>query len=198
MPGHRWFTLGLLVFAAVSGVGILLQRATSEALRAELAVVQDQQRQYARLRAEHARLLAQQPPPAELDRLRADHVALVRLRAEIEDLKSNAERMTRGPRVGVSAPTGRDGFTPVKAALSIELAADGGLTVDRHDADLNAVRQRLTQMARGAPIEILLRADAKTKIDDLRTTAQAIQTMARELGLKFTLVVRSEPLATKS
>lgn len=58
----------------------------------------DAHRVLGRLRAEHQRLIAEQPATAELERLRVDRASLMRLRAEIQELKVRADQAARtGP-----------------------------------------------------------------------------------------------------
>jgi uncharacterized protein HemX len=88
----RWLAALLVIVALGLGAAGLVQRRETEALRAEVALLQAGARERARIEAEHRRLLAAQPPPAEIERLRNDRAALLRLQAEIEALKAKAER----------------------------------------------------------------------------------------------------------
>ena len=85
----RWFLIALLAAGAV----VFLQREAAASLRSELALLRDENRELARLKAEHERLRAAQLPPAELDRLRADRAALLQLRSEIEAMRRRADEM---------------------------------------------------------------------------------------------------------
>lgn len=107
MSALRWISALCLVLAVLIGTAWLLQRQTSAALRTELELLRDENREIARLRAEHQKLIAAQPGAAEVERLRADRAALIRLRAEIDELKSGVERMARAeklPRGGAESP----------------------------------------------------------------------------------------------
>ena len=95
------FFLALAVFAAGAW---WLQWQQSLALAGEAALLRDEQRELARLRAEHARLAAAQVSPAEIERLRADHAAVARLRAEIGALQDNVVKRERA----LAPPTARD------------------------------------------------------------------------------------------
>ena len=102
MAAPRWFSVVLLGLALVAGAALLLQRHATEALRSELALLRDENREVARLRAEQQCLKAAEVPAAELERLCADHAALIRLRAEINRLKNRADQKARA---NASAPT---------------------------------------------------------------------------------------------
>lgn len=90
--GGRWLAALLVIAALGIGAAGLVQRRETEALRAEVALLQGTARERARLEVEHRRLLAAQPPPAEVERLRHDRAALLRLQAEIDALKAKADR----------------------------------------------------------------------------------------------------------
>lgn len=94
-PAARMVTAAFLLVAVVATVGYFLRRQETAVLATEIAVLRDQSRELAQLRAEHARLTATQIPTAELERLRNDRAAIVRLRSEIELLKDRAEKMAR-------------------------------------------------------------------------------------------------------
>jgi hypothetical protein len=72
-------------------------------LRAEVALLREERSELAQVRAENLRLLAEQPPSAEIERLRADRAAILRLRGEIETLKAAAE--SRGRSLGAAGKT---------------------------------------------------------------------------------------------
>lgn len=99
MTLHRWLSVLLLALAAVAGAAWLLQRQSGAQLRDEIALLQDENRQLAQLRAENARLVAAQTPPAEVERLRADHAAVGQLRAEIEKLKTQLDERERAVKI---------------------------------------------------------------------------------------------------
>jgi hypothetical protein len=93
MHGTKW-KLGLLAAGlAILGMVLLVQRQTAARLRDEADDLRRQNRILASLRAEHALLAGQQAPAEELQRLRDDHAALIRLRQEIELLKSRQENV---------------------------------------------------------------------------------------------------------
>ena len=92
---QRWLSVGLLALAVVAGAGFALQRQATTALEQEIALLRDESRQLAGLRAENQRLKAVQTPAAEVERLRADHSAILRLRAEIDEMKTRAEQRPR-------------------------------------------------------------------------------------------------------
>src|SRR5260221_11537878 len=91
MSGLRWFSSVLIALALVAGAVLLLQRQSAAQLREEIALLREEHRGIARLRAENQRLLAAQLPEAELERLRSDRAAVVRLRGEIEKVKNGVQ-----------------------------------------------------------------------------------------------------------
>jgi Tfp pilus assembly protein PilN len=95
LSAHRWLSIALLALALVAGAGFALQRQSAAALQEEIALLRDEQRQLARLRADNERLRAAETPAVEVERLRADRAALVRLRTEIEEMKTRAEKRPR-------------------------------------------------------------------------------------------------------
>lgn len=82
----------MLALTVVAGAGYVLQRQAAAALRAEIALLRDEQRALARVRAENEKLKAAQIPAAELERLRADRLAVLRLRTEIEAMQARAAK----------------------------------------------------------------------------------------------------------
>lgn len=103
MTAMRWISTASFAGAIVAGAAWWLQRETTAALRSEIALLHEEQRTLAGLRAEHERLLASQVPEAELARLRSDHAALLRLRGEIEQLQARAGQSGRAPREPATA-----------------------------------------------------------------------------------------------
>ena len=95
MSAHRWSTVALLALAVVAGAGFALQRQSAAALQQEITLLREENHRLARLRAENQRLQADQVPVMEVERLRADHAALLRLRAEIEEMKARAKMRSR-------------------------------------------------------------------------------------------------------
>lgn len=71
------------------------QRQTAAGLRAEVELQREQARARAQLAADTARLRANQISAADLEALRGDHAALVRLRGEMDALRSRAEEAAR-------------------------------------------------------------------------------------------------------
>jgi len=92
---RRWISLGFLGLAVGTGGMWWVQRREAEALRIEVMLLRDAQRDLDARREEHRRLLAAQAPAAEVERLRADRAVLLRLRGEIEALQASAERKAR-------------------------------------------------------------------------------------------------------
>ncbi|MCX6954246.1 MAG: hypothetical protein NTV51_19010, partial [Verrucomicrobia bacterium] len=87
----RFITVGLFVLATVAGAAWWLQGQTTEALRAEIALLREEQGELARLRGDNQRLAARQVSTEELARLRGDHAAVARMRAEIEKLRAEMQ-----------------------------------------------------------------------------------------------------------
>jgi hypothetical protein len=63
-------------------------------LRTELESLRRDRQEFRALEAENRRLQAKQIAAEELARLRADHAALPRLRAEVEQLKNAAQKVS--------------------------------------------------------------------------------------------------------
>ena len=95
MSALRWWSALLLVLAGVSGAALLLQRQAAEGLRAEIALLREENRELVRLRAENRRLVAAQVSAAELARLRDDRAAVERLRAEVDAVKDHTDALAR-------------------------------------------------------------------------------------------------------
>jgi len=95
MSALRWLSALLLALALVAGAALWLQRQAAEALRGEIALLREENRDLAKSRAENQRLAAALPSAAELERLRADHAAVARLRREIEKTKDNLQARER-------------------------------------------------------------------------------------------------------
>jgi hypothetical protein len=93
--GPRGLTIALGVAALVGAGGWWIQRETTAALRSELSLLRAEQRELAVLQAERDRWRGAQPAAGELERLRGDRSALLRLKAEIEELKQRAERLAK-------------------------------------------------------------------------------------------------------
>ena len=95
MNARNLLSLLLLALALAAGAGWWLQRASSAQVRGELALLRDEQRELAKLRAENQRLTTALPPATKLAALRADHAAVVRLRGEIEKLREHLQMQER-------------------------------------------------------------------------------------------------------
>ncbi len=92
MSGGRWLWRSAAASALVMGGVVVLRHFEGERLRVELESLREQGARLGTVRAETARLEAQQISAAEFEALRADHVALPRLREEIEALKKGLGR----------------------------------------------------------------------------------------------------------
>jgi hypothetical protein len=91
----RVVSIGMLLLAVALGGAWWLQWQAAAELRAELALLRNENNELARLRAENRRLRAAQVSEAELSALRSDHAAVARLRAEIEKLRDDVDRRAR-------------------------------------------------------------------------------------------------------
>jgi hypothetical protein len=186
MRALHWWSLAvlLLAFAAFARYG--LERQDSAAVRAEIALLEHENRQIAELRAEHERLLAAKVPDAEVERLRNDRAALVRLRAEIRKLEESAERKS------LALQTPSAGQIPTRI-LSLETAYDGSLSLNGAPADDTSVRHILEEYAKRAElVEIRIRAHPKTtKIDLLKAILEEIKRVANELGVRTTVRIET-------
>lgn len=83
----RFITGVLLVLVALAGAALGWRHQATEALRAEVALLREENRELVGLRAEQRRLVTTEMSAEELTRLRGDHVAVIRLRGEIEKSK---------------------------------------------------------------------------------------------------------------
>lgn len=95
MRNLRLLPLLLLGAALFVGAGWALQWRRSIALREQVSLLQADERDLTRLRAENEKLKAERISPEALRRLRADHDALVRLQTEIQTLRESLQRRER-------------------------------------------------------------------------------------------------------
>lgn len=91
MAAPRIGWIAVTALAASMVVALAWQYRATRHLQIEHAAVKEESRALAAARARQAKLTAEAVTPAELERLRADRTALVRMRREIEQLKSAAE-----------------------------------------------------------------------------------------------------------
>jgi hypothetical protein len=189
-PG-RWLSALLLAFALAAGVGLWLQHETTAALQNEIALLRDEQKTLARLRAENQRLSAAQVPEAELARLRADRAALVRLRDEIDRLKARVEqRASTEQPMPKSAKAG----PPATPALTLSIALDpnGNLLRDGAPVDLNfEIRQRLAGLRRGDFVKIRFDVPDAPQVGFMKQRVNELMTLAKEFGLRAEVVFES-------
>jgi hypothetical protein len=82
-----------LGIAVAGAVGFVRQREELHALQAKAEALRWEATQLEHLRTQNERLRSLQIPPEESERLRAEHAAVLRLRAEVEELK---RRLGRG------------------------------------------------------------------------------------------------------
>jgi hypothetical protein len=90
-----WLFLLFGVALAIVTSGLVLQWMSNRELRDEVALYREQADNRTRLEAEQQRLRAAQLPAAEQAALRADHAAVVRIRNEVESLRTQVEQAER-------------------------------------------------------------------------------------------------------
>ena len=182
MRSLRWISFALTALAVAAFARYLLARQESAALRAEIALLQQDSQQVARLRAEHARLQAAKISEAELQQLRNDRAALTRLRGEISALEENAARMTSAAQE--PAPE-----KPAALFLNLRLKSDGSLLLDGEPANQDVLRRHLAPFA-GSSERVEIRLDfvpGETPLDVFKTTAERVSALGKELGVRFSL-----------
>lgn len=182
MRALRWLSFALLALAVAAFARYLLARQESAVLRAEIAFLQQDNQQVARLRSEHARLLAEKISEAELQRLRNDRAALTRLRGEISALKENTARMASA--LQEPAPE-----KPAALFLNLHLKSDGSLLLEGEPANQDVLRRHLAPFA-GSSERVEIRLDflpGETPLDVFKATAERISALGKELGVKFSL-----------
>jgi hypothetical protein len=180
----RWVCAVLLAFALVAGAGLWLQRETTAALESEIALLRDEQRALARLRAAHEKLIAEQVPEAEVARLRNDRAALMRLRSEIEQMQARADRMASA---GQPAQKSAKAETVSAPALTLNLAIqpDGNLTLDGMPVDLDfEIKQRLAGLARGEFVKFRLNVPHAPQPGIMKQRVDRLMAMTKEFELR--------------
>ena len=185
MSGARWISLGLVVLGAVAFAALLLQRQEAAALRREIGLLREEGRQLASMRAEHERLRTEKISDAELERLRGDRAALVRLRSEIETMRTRAEKMAAAQQEKAPQP-------PPALVLNVAIAPDGGLSLDGGPIDLNTLRQRLAPFAgTNDHVAFRLRTAADVRKDDVARALSAMLGLAKELRVRSAVTFES-------
>jgi hypothetical protein len=194
MPPLNWISGSLVVFAAVAGAAMLIEREKTSALRGEIQLLREENGKIERLRVQHERLKAAQVPEAELERLRADHAALERLRTEVATIKARAEEMALNEAKAALAPASQGAAArsgePPSLALGLGFNAGGGLILDGKPLDLVAFRQRLAVLARGARVDVRVRVPDSAlaaRFPEMKQTIDQMQVIARDLGLRMSI-----------
>ena len=183
MSATRWISAGFLGFAVLAGGGLWLQHETSAALRGEIRLLQDERKTLERLRAENQRLTAAQVPDAELARLRADRAALLRLRDEIDRMKSRAEQMGSAQQ---PAQTPAKAELPPALTLHLAVQQNGNLKLDGTPVDLNyEIRQRLAALRRGDIVKVRFDAPDAPYVGFMKQRVNELMALAKELGLRM-------------
>ena len=83
---------GSLVLALIAGGGYWLKREEAAAVRREIGLLEEELARLTQLESERTQLKSSLPATAEIERLRSDRAAVVRLRAEVEELRSRLEK----------------------------------------------------------------------------------------------------------
>jgi hypothetical protein len=186
MRGAR-FTAGLLlVLALVAGAWLWLQRQAAETLRAELALLREQNIELARLRADNEQLKASQLPTQELERLQADHAAVLRLRTEVQRTGESV----------VEKEKAQGELRAVKLTLSVGIGADGQVLLDGEGFTSEKLRERLAGLARGERIKVNFHSptggvETETTSKGVKMVTEELRKLAKELGLKAEIQLRS-------
>lgn len=188
MAALRWILL--LVFATTIAVALFLQHETSANLRGEIVLLREDVHELERLRGEQARLLAAQPPAAELTRLQTDRAALNRLRAEIERMKEHAEQTAHR----LSAPMGNPAPSGPAAALTLPvvITGDGALSMGDRPLDWVEVRQVLSRLAKGDAFEVRVSMSPDARAERIEAIMDTFKTLTKELGLRMSLLLEPQ------
>ena len=187
MNAARWISTVLVLVAIVAGLACWVQRETTAALQSELALLRDDHRVIARLRAEQQRLRAAQVPAAEVARLRADRAALLRLRAEIEQLQARAEQKARPEEKAVVSTLAE---RPAALSLKILAAEDGRLQADGVALDLDALKRRIAALPAGERVDLVFRVSGPAAAATSKATLDGLKAVVKESG--HTLTARFE------
>src|SRR5690242_9402720 len=91
MRVNRWPWIAIAALALAAGAGLGWQRRTAAELRGEIVWQRAQDRERARLRAEHQRLIAAQPTAEQLESALAERAAVSQLQAELDSLRHRAQ-----------------------------------------------------------------------------------------------------------
>ncbi len=92
MHPRRGLLMSLLGLTALATVGIWVEQRRAAEYRREVEQLRAEYQSLVRLESENRQLAEALPTAATLNAWRADRAAVLQLRAEIEDLKSNVER----------------------------------------------------------------------------------------------------------
>ncbi|MDP3071542.1 MAG: hypothetical protein Q8N18_14730 [Opitutaceae bacterium] len=195
MSASRWLSGSLLALAMVAGAALWVQRQVATDLRDELALLRDDSRELARLRAENQRLAAALPPSTKLEELRADRAAVVRLRGEIEKSRDNLEKREQALAATAAAPP-----APPALVAAIGISIDGNLARDGQRFEPAALRQQLSALPRGSAFEIRLqlpKTEEGVPFDKVKQSVDVIaehaKQAAQDFGLKLSLRTVAPP-----
>jgi hypothetical protein len=192
-------TTALLAIAAGTGAAWWWQAQRAAVWRVELAQLQEERAEARQLQQQHARLAAAQVSEADRANLDTDRAAVVRLRAEIDELKRNLEARERAlaeesARRLVPPP-------PVRApdvVLRFSAGANGGLALEGNPIDVEGLRTRLAALPAGVLFEIRVRQPkgaSKEETEVFRQSTEALSTLARDIakerGLKMSFAIEA-------
>lgn len=184
MTRSQWVSATLMVAALATGAMLWLSRAAADVLRVEIGLLQDESRALARARTEHERLVAAQAPDAELARLRADREALLRLRGEIEQMKTHAQRMAHAQ---AASREGSKSRVPPAAIFKIAVEPDGQLSVDGVAGGLASLKQQLSALPRGERVDIALRRQTGATAGAMKEAVDALKEAVQASGLALSV-----------
>lgn len=186
----------LLALAIAAGIALWLQRQAAADLRDDLALLQSDRRELARLREENGRLAAALPTAETIAALRADRAAVGRLRREIETTRDNVLARERALAASSAAATAAPTLLALKLAVGVSL--DGQLMSNGQSLDPAALRQQLATLPRGSAFEIRVQMPKEEEGVSFGKAMQGVHALkehakqaAQELGLKMSL--RTEP-----
>ena len=166
-------------------------------MRSEIALLRDESRELAQLRKENQRLAAALPPAAELESLRADRAAIGRLRGEIDALNDSLQKREHALNAAPKLidPTNPEAASSPLPALTMIFGVDrdGRLSFEGKPPNLEALKQRLGQMARGERVSFKIQ-QPKTEAgqsDAMMLDAEVVFDLLKETtrmrGLKMTM-----------
>ncbi len=178
----RFITALLLALGLVAGALLWLQRQSTDALRAEVVLLREQQGGLAKLRVENGRLRAAQIAPDEFARLQGERAAVLRLRRELQDARERIERSEK-------ALADLETEVNVDMRLSFSINPGGDVLLEGQAFAPALLRQQLSSLRRGSNVEFNFTLFWVTRtqspnLDQFRQVTKEIGQQIRDLGLK--------------